>query len=148
MNTFDIITKHDNITKILYKDFIKKFHHPENRDIREIEVCAMNVFEAYLEIIGEKYISFGNIYTDTQNCRYYLLTQNDKHKFDILYKEIKGTKRKCQIVLMLAGEFVDLNMAEEMKTVKFSKLFNNMTEDKLVHNGMDIKWLRKNKFFE
>ena len=148
MNTFDIITKHDNVTKILYKDFIKRFHHPEDKDVRDIEVCAMSVFEAYLEVMGEKYISFGNLYVDTNNCRYYLLTRNDKHNFDILFKEVKHRKQKSQIVLMLAGEFVNLSLPESIKTVKFSKLYENMTVDKLAYNGLDTKWLTKHGFFE
>lgn len=148
MNAFDLMTKHESITKILYKNFIKNYHHPDNKNYKDIEVYASNVLEAYFEIVGEKYTTFGNEYIDTQNCRYYILATNDRTKFDNIMKNVKKLKKKCCILLMLSAEYIQLSLAESIKTLKFSKMFENMTEDKLVYNGMDIKWLTKNKFFE
>ena len=148
MNTIEIITKHDNITKILYKDFIKHYHHPENKCYKDISLYAINVVEAYLEIVGEKYTTHGNEYIDTQCCRYFILTENDKSKFNELYAKTKKLKKKSVVLLMLAGEYIQLTMSESIKTLKFSQIFKNMTEDKLMFNGIDIKWLTKNKFFE
>ena len=147
MNTFDILANHENIVKVLYKDYIKWFRHPVNKHNPNIAVHARVVFEAYMKVMNEQYTVCGN-YIETKEYRYYLLTTNDKQAFDDYFKVVKGSKRKSKIVLMLSGEFVDLNMVESMKTEKFSEMFTNMTIDRLVNSGVDINCLRKCKFFD
>ena len=134
--------------KILYKDFIKCYHHPVNKDMRNIEIYAMDVFKAYLHIVGEKFSSYGDVYADTLNCRYYILYTNDKNKFDNIFKYIRNSKKKCKIVLMLSGEFTELNTAERFKTLKFSELYNNMSAEKLNNAELDVNWLRLHGFFD
>ena len=139
--------KCNNIVKILYKDFVKEYHHPKNKSYN-IDIYAKDIFEAYLTIVGEKYTLYNNSYFDTEKSRYILLTENNKNKFNTLFTYHKSLKKKFVIVLMLSAEFIDISLNESLRTVKFSDLFNNMTSDKLLKNGIDIKWLSKNDFFK
>ena len=139
--------KCNNTVKILYKDFVKDYHHPKNKSYN-IDIYARDIFEAYLTIVGEKYTLYNNSYFDTEKCRYILLTENNKNKFNTLFTYHKSLKKKFVIVLMLSAEFIDISLNESLRTVKFSNLFNNMTSDKLLKNGIDINWLSKNNFFK
>lgn len=138
-----------DITKILYKEFIKEYKHPVmNKDYTNIKIYSSDLFAAYLEILGEKYKQLNKDIFDTQKYRYYLLTDNDKQKFDNIFNIIKKLKKKCIILLMLSAEQLALSPIESLKTNKFSTMFTNMTIDKLAYNGVDTKWLQRHNFFK
>ena len=136
-----------NTIKILYKDFIKYYHHPFDKTYKDIVIYSKDVFKAYLEIMNENYTLYNNEYFDTQKCRYIILTENDKNKFNKLFTECRKLKKKFIIVLMLSAEFIDISPVEKMKTINFSHIFNNMTEDKLKSAGLNVNWLKKHDFF-
>ena len=145
-NSINIVIK--DYTKILYKDFIKSYHHPSNQKYENIKIYAQDIFLAYLEVIGEKYTIFKKDIIDTQKYRYYLITDNDYKLFKSIFNSIVNLKRKCIIVLMLSAEFINISMIESMKTNKFSNMFKDMTTERLHNNGIDIKWLTKHNFFK
>lgn len=137
-----------DITKILYKDFVKEFKHPTNKDYTNIKIYSSDLFAAYLEILDIKYQQINKNIFDTQQYRYYLIVDNDKQKYDNIFKDIKKLKKKCMIILMLSAEQLTLSPIESLKTSKFSNMFVNMTEDKLAFNGVDTKWLTRHNFFK
>lgn len=138
-----------NSVKILYKDFIKLFKHPiEKETIRNIKMFSFDVFNAYLTVMNIEYINVKNTYFNTQKENFYILCDKDTNKLTNLLNSLKNNKKKSRIVLMLEAEFIELNSVQQMKTIKFSQLFNNMTEDKLKIAGLDTNLLTSQGFFK
>lgn len=138
-----------NSVKILYKDFIKLFKHPiEKETIRNIKMFSFDVFNAYLTVMNIEHINVKNTYFNTQKENFYILCDKDTNKLINLLNSLKNNKKKSRIVLMLEAEFIELNSVQQMKTIKFSQLFNNMTEDKLKVAGLDTNLLTSQGFFK
>lgn len=138
-----------NSVKILYKDFIKLFKHPiEKETIRNIKMFSFDVFNAYLTVMNIEHINVKNTYFNTQKENFYILCDKDTNKLTNLLNLIKNNKKKSRIVLMLEAEFIELNSVQQMKTIKFSQLFNNMTENKLKVAGLDTNLLTSQGFFK
>ena len=73
-----------NSVKILYKDFIKLFKHPIDKEtIRNIKMFSFDVFDAYLTVMNIKHANVKN------TCSY-------KHFYEtILWEVVRVNQKMC-----------------------------------------------------